>query len=195
MIFHSKKQTGFSLVETLVAIAILLIVIAGPMAISSRTAKSSSFASEQVQAFFLAQEGVELAQKAKDQFFLEHFADEVVNDQPWAEFSDEFGNYEECYSSEGCGLEWGSVDGELAPPVDCTGTACRLYKNDSAGRSQFTYNTIANGETPFTRKIYFTANGNSDVKIKSVVTWRTGSIVADQRVEVDTYLYNIYDKP
>ena len=59
MIYLQDKQKGFSLVETLVAISILLIVIVGPMTISMSTAKSSSFASEQVQAFFLAQEGLE----------------------------------------------------------------------------------------------------------------------------------------
>jgi prepilin-type N-terminal cleavage/methylation domain-containing protein len=53
------QQSGFSLVETLVAISLLLIMIVGPMAISAKTAKSTSFASEQVQAFFLAQEGLD----------------------------------------------------------------------------------------------------------------------------------------
>ena len=70
MIFYQQKQSGFSLVETLVAISILLIVIVGPMTISMQSAKSSSFASEQVQAFFLAQEGLELAEKARDDLLL-----------------------------------------------------------------------------------------------------------------------------
>jgi len=73
MIFNLNKQAGFSLVETLVSISILLLVIVGPMTITSRTAKSATFASEQVQAFFLAQEGVELAQKARSDLVLRKF--------------------------------------------------------------------------------------------------------------------------
>lgn len=70
---HYSKQSGFSLVETLVAITILLVVIIGPMTISSSAAKSTSFASEQVTAFFLAQEGAELIEKARNDLLLEHF--------------------------------------------------------------------------------------------------------------------------
>ena len=41
MMFYQNKQSGFSLVETLVAISVLLIVVVGPMTISMRTAKST----------------------------------------------------------------------------------------------------------------------------------------------------------
>lgn len=49
--------------ETLVAITILLIVVVGPMKIIISASNSTSFSGEQVVAFFLAQEGAEIAQK------------------------------------------------------------------------------------------------------------------------------------
>lgn len=73
MMYVRNTQSGFSLVETLVAITILLIVISGPLAISTSTARSTSFSSEQVEAFFLAQEGAELAQKIRDDLLLAAF--------------------------------------------------------------------------------------------------------------------------
>lgn len=192
MINYKHQQSGFSLVETLVAITLLLLVIVGPMAISSQTAKSSTFASEQVQAFFLAQEGLELAQKARDDMRLDEFKGDIADG--WGEFVNSSGAYGDCFSSNGCGLEWGSTPGEVVVN-NCSGDSCRLYRS-TGGRSWFTYDSSGgNVQTPFTREIYFETNttnapdSDREVYVHSVVTWRTGSFAADQIVEVDTYLY------
>jgi len=201
MIYYNKQQSGFSLVETLVAISLLLIIIVGPMSITSRTAKSSSFATEQIQAFFLAQEGLELAQKARDDLMLEFFKGDITD--PWGQFMDTGGTYQQCRTN-GCGLEWSSTQqGQLAAPVACAGGmggTCRLYvRNTSAARSMFTHSAGGgNTVTPFTRVIRFDISGldaTREVKIISTVTWRTGSLVQSQMVEVDTYLYNTYATP
>ncbi len=188
--FHLKKQAGFSLVETLVAISVLLIVMVGPMSVTSRTAKSATFATEQVQAFFLAQEGLELAEQARDSFILEYFEDSVANPSPWTDFITQHGT---CYVNDGCGLEW-QDNSIIRAPIDCSlGTKCRLnFEEDVTARSRFTYQA-ADSVTPFTRKIKFVANGAESVAVTSTVTWRTGSLIAEQRVETSTYLYNIYD--
>ena len=190
MYFH-KKESGFSLVETLVAISILLIVIVGPMTISMRTAKSSSFASEQVQAFFLAQEGLELAQKLRDDLLLRNFSTVSTLPNPWATFL----VTPQCFLASGCGLQWHpTIAGTLSTPVSCTtATNCLMYR-DNNGRSWFTHVATGNTPTIFTRRIYFT-NVGAGVAVRSLVTWRTGSLVTEQRVEVDTYLYNIYATP
>lgn len=196
MIRRSLTREGFSLIEMLVAVSVLLLVIVGPMTVTSRAAKSSAFASEQVQAFFLAQEGLELAQKLRDDLFLQYFAGSITN--PWTRFSDNTnsGVYGLCYGSNGCGLEW--VDSTtVASPISCTTlTNCRLNFKDSASRSKYTYSTTGTIETtPFTRQIIFTrvpATNPIAVEVRSIVTWRTGSLIAEQRVETQTYLYNIY---
>ncbi len=205
MMLFKNKQTGFSLVETLVAVSILLIVIVGPMTISARTAKSSSFASEQVQAFFLAQEGLELAQKARDDGTINYFKDDVLSPNPWSDFIKDNGTgvYKDCFNTDGCGLQWGvgASSNLLTTPVLCdaaTVSTCRIYRSAANVRSHFNHTAGGNTITPFTRRIYFEKSGLDparEVRIRSVVTWRTGSIVADQQVELSTYLYNIYDTP
>lgn len=194
MMYFQKKESGFSLVETLVAISILLIVIVGPMTISMRTAKSSSFASEQVQAFFLAQEGVEFLQKHSYDYYNRYF-DGLITD-PWGQTSDPSGAYSNCFSSSGCGLEWSTTAGVLEPPRSCTSVSnCLLYRSSGTGRSHFTH-SAAGTPTIFTRRLYFSEHiPNTQIRIRSVVTWRTGSLVAEQRVEIDTYLYNEYGTP
>ncbi len=197
---YNVSEKGFSLVETLVAITILLLVIIGPMTISSRTAQSTSFSSEQVIAFFLAQEGAELAQKARDDLLLRQFLssnDPLYLNNYWSIFSNQNGAYRECYEPAGCGLEiTGNNSGSLITPLDCgTFDLCRLYLDESAGniRSHYTHTSTAGDPTIFTRKIFFDWDGIDQVKVTSQVTWQSGVTADDQEVAVETYLFNIYE--
>ena len=199
------QSGGFSLIEMLVAVSVLLLVIVGPMTVTSRTAKSSAFASEQVQAFFLAQEGLELAQKLRDDLLLRSFilpiSDPNYVANPWYQFTDatNAGAYRFCYGG-GCGLQWSDADSTvIATPINCaTITNCKLYYDTGAERAKYTYTALNNETTPFTRRITFRpepAGSPNSVQITSTVTWRTGSLIAEQKVEAQTYLYNIYDRP
>lgn len=193
MIKQSFKQRGFTLVETLVSITILLIIVTGPMTISMSSAKSTNFASEQVIAFFLAQEGAEIAQKTRDEFWL----NDILNaDSQWDDFADDTtgGFFEDCFTTSGCGLELNTdTSGSLKSIVDCAVNSCRLYFNSTAERDRYTYSSAAgNTEMLYTRKIYFTKISDSDVKVISEVTWRTGTLRQIQKVEVETHLFNVY---
>ncbi|MCA9355357.1 prepilin-type N-terminal cleavage/methylation domain-containing protein, partial [Candidatus Kaiserbacteria bacterium] len=102
MRYFRSQQEGFSLVETLVAITILLIVVVGPMKIIISASNSTSFSGEQVVAFFLAQEGAEIAQKARDDLVLRKFlptADSEYLASPWDKFKDSSnsGTYRRCF--------------------------------------------------------------------------------------------------
>jgi prepilin-type N-terminal cleavage/methylation domain-containing protein len=205
---YAPSQSGFTLVETLVAITILLIVMVGPMTISSQTAKSSTFASEQVTAFFLAQEGVELMQKARDDLLVRSFATDATTAErsPWAIFTNTSasGRYRLCFDAvngnEGCGIEIlaHNATTDISTPIDCGSMsaakpqACHLWYASAAVRSRFTHSSTGNTMTPYNRRIHLTLINPNEVLVSSVVTWQSGNLRNEQRVEVESRLFNLY---
>ena len=189
MKLHYSPQAGFSLVETLVAITILLIVITGPLAVSVNTARSTNFASEQTVAFFLAQEGAELMQIARDNLVLDSFSSGSV---AWDAFTDETGTYAACYEPEGCGVELGA-GGLIVHACSDPVTPCRLFFDDGNFRNVYTYDDSSGNEEMLYSRIITLENISSDyVRVESRVVWRTGSLRDVQEVKVETYLYNVY---
>ncbi len=67
---NKSHKKGFTLIETMVAISILLISIIGPLEIASKGLFSAIYAKEEITAFYLAQEGVELLKNVRDSNYL-----------------------------------------------------------------------------------------------------------------------------
>lgn len=66
IISKRKGQAGFTLVEAMVAIAILSISITGPLVIAQKGIASAIYSRDQVTAFYLAQEAVEYIRNVRD---------------------------------------------------------------------------------------------------------------------------------
>ncbi|MSU55592.1 MAG: prepilin-type N-terminal cleavage/methylation domain-containing protein [Candidatus Taylorbacteria bacterium] len=62
----SYFKCGFSIVETLIAIAILSVAVVAPMSLAQRGLIASIYAKDQVTAFYLAQESVEYVRNLRD---------------------------------------------------------------------------------------------------------------------------------
>ena len=61
-----KFTTGFTLVEALVAISLLMVAISSPMYIAQKGLSASMFARDQMTASFLAQDGIEAVKNIRD---------------------------------------------------------------------------------------------------------------------------------
>ena len=63
---YKSKSRGFTILETLVAISILILAITAPLVIVAQALRSSYYARDQVTAYFLAQEAVEFLRNMRD---------------------------------------------------------------------------------------------------------------------------------
>src|SRR5512146_2123672 len=61
-----RAVAGFTLIETMVAVLLLAIAIAGPLTIASKGLSSALIAKDQIGAYYLAQDAVEYVRFARD---------------------------------------------------------------------------------------------------------------------------------
>ncbi len=66
-IINYKKEEGFTLVETLIAISILMIAIASPINLAQKALSSAVLSRDQMTASFLAQDGLEATKNLRDE--------------------------------------------------------------------------------------------------------------------------------
>lgn len=164
MIFAKyRKRKGFTVVEALVAIGILVLAISGGFAAISLSLNRSNLSKEQVTAFYLAQEAMELFRSRRDSNsmqglnWLDGIADTgdpcanntICRIDPIAVPS---GNW---YS---CGASWGS---------------CPALRNSGSPGYLYGYNGAWNA-TIFTREIQVRTLGVDVIEVEVRVTWPHG---------------------
>ncbi len=71
--------TGFTLIETLVAISILMVAIVAPMTLATQALSAAFYARDQITAFYLAQEGIEVVRSVRDHNILLATAGQSAN--------------------------------------------------------------------------------------------------------------------
>lgn len=191
-------QKGFTLVETLVAITILLLVIIGPMTIASNGMRNSYYAGDQTTAVYLAQEAIEHIQKLRDDVALDEFDDYRTNGsngngntQSWYTNLDA-----DCKDSQGCDINFlmntfrdCGVTGECQLRVD-------LGNPNSLSMLVYGY---GNGggwtDSIFTRQILVGAMTNGGVPVTVTVSWTAAAFGNTTRsVVLQSYFYDHYNR-
>lgn len=166
-----QKNKAFTLVETLVAISILMIAVAGPLTVANQGLTSAIYSKDQMVASFLVQESMETIKYLRDY----NLSSGAVN---WLE---------NIYCGNTCdisGFSFMNGDGYLNYYRDCVGGSenrCRLYLNninaythDSSGKPTHFYRNykIVQAGNPAT------ACGTADTECVLTVTvsWKEGTI-------------------
>lgn len=190
-------EKGFTLVEVLVSISILLVVILGPMTIAQKGMQNAYFASERVTAVFLAQEAMEYFEHERNEAALQKFRQYTggaAAPDTWAKFRDN--TFAACRTNNGCDVDlYAGTVHECSDASDCN---LKKYVGNTTHNRMYGYYT-GWGTSPFTRKIHLdTPPGiplasTEEVAITIEVTW-TGAGAYPRTVVLQGWLHDIYDR-
>ena len=195
--FKDKKikrglmKSGFTVIESLVAISILLLAVSGSFAAAQSSLQSSNFVKNRVTAYYLAQEGVEHIRHLRDNNGLKMInGDTTVT---WLE-----GVIVPCAivvspASVGCRIDATLVNA----PTACSATCPNLRLDKTTGQFQYTTSSD-NIDSGFNRVIKVeavshvadsdTSNPKTEVKVTSKVTWIQAGVT--KTLDVSENLYN-----
>lgn len=167
MIHYPNK--GFTLVETLVAITVLMIAIVGPLYAVHKSVAASYAARDTMIATALAQEGVEYVRYVRDGNYLETNPD-------WLD------GLSACRvngaSDYGC-----AVDAYLRTIQACPSSGCPVLNNDAVGR----YTYAAGTATRFSRAVTIKTISETEVRVTVTVSWITLKTPYTVRVSEELY--------
>jgi Tfp pilus assembly protein PilV len=173
---YLENKSGYSLVEVLVAITILMLSIVGPITIASKSMQSAQYARQQTTAFFLAQEGISIANTIRNDTGVTAYWDTSVTSWSWTTNP----ALAPCFDPDGCDIDF--RDASLTSNVvNCSTVANCLLRFD-AGAARAAY----------TRVLTFTLDGD-EVRVVSRVSWDSTLMGGTQEVELTTSLFNLFD--
>ena len=150
-----SSERAFTLIETLVAVSVLLLSLAGPLTIAAQALSSAYYARDQITAFYLAQEGVEYIRAVRDENY-------IVGAANWLEGIDE------------CLGQPCTVDTVNFTHALCASGVCgRVLLNENTDL----FNHSSGRDTVYTRSVQLdTVAGNpKEVTITVSITWQTGT--------------------
>lgn len=167
----SFNHQGFSLVETLVAVSIIILAIVGPITTAQRSFVSAEYSKDQVRAYYLAEEGLEYIHYIRDLNALSN------GSQSWLT------GLNNCIvsgsSKNGCAVDpsvTGNQNITSCNDPENTPSVCKLNFNSNTGI--YSHQNGSNFTTTNFRrwvKIYDT-NNPIEKNVTVSVEWKTGSL-------------------
>lgn len=167
---------AFTLIETLIAITILTLAVAGPSFIASRAIIAAETARDQLTALYLAQESVEYVRMMRDNQYLAAYreSESNISEEAWDELLSNQSLGKCVMSNEGGNNRFCTLDttpGAIQPLDDCPGNTrdhcAPLYVDGLYAQRE----TGESAETPFTRTVQVTEVSPDEIKIVSTVSW------------------------
>jgi prepilin-type N-terminal cleavage/methylation domain-containing protein len=171
--FYTRKQGGYTLVETLVAISIFAVSILGILVALSQGLVDNGYAKKKVVAAYLAQEGIEYVRNLRDTYM-------IYGGNPqtsWDTFKSRLTQAPaSCDGASGCYFNPSGINysDQSQPIIDMSITGCSgscpvlLYSNGA-------YSYSAGIDSGYRRKISVVQENADEIKVISTVSWTQGS--------------------
>ncbi|KKR45379.1 MAG: hypothetical protein UT90_C0003G0002 [Parcubacteria group bacterium GW2011_GWA1_40_21] len=160
---------GFTLIETLVAISILMVAVASPLTIAQKGLASAIYAKDQIIASYLAQDAIEYIINASDK--------NVADGKGWL-----LGISDNCGTA--CAVNT-RIDSGIA---SCAGTCDALNYNESTNIYSHDSTGGDNKASPFTRTVKATEGPTDEALITVTMSWKDKG--ADRSLNFYTRIFN-----
>ncbi|MEI6660161.1 MAG: prepilin-type N-terminal cleavage/methylation domain-containing protein [bacterium] len=174
-----KLTTGFTLIETMVAVFILTLALSSLLTLTSSSVFSARYAKNEISASYLLREIADYVRNDRDNVAFHINAGGVG----WVTFLNKYGygngSSTSCFLANGCYFEPANIS--FNPPTICPAGVCPTlnYDEDATFNDFYTYRTPAVVVTsPFKRKINMKINStNSDeLDVTVTVSWDNGGL-------------------
>jgi len=173
MIKKISKKRGFTIIESLVAISILVVAVVGTLTAVQSSISSHIYSKDQVIAFYLAQEGFEHIRNLRDQNRLNglHWLSGVAEDSD-----------DPCSFGNAC-----IVDPLLVySPTRCSGVGnCPVLRQDNE-EGYYGYHASWS-PTNFKREITLTSVNENEIAITVEVSWSKGLVQREFRARENLF--------
>lgn len=172
---HTHKK-GFTVVEALVAISILLMAITGAFSVAQSSLQSSSLAKNRTTAYFLAQEGIEYIRNLRDHNGIAALIERTSNIS-WLEGFGEDG--------DPCEVDVGTCyydvlpDGQTVLNECVNGNCPNLFIDNETHLFQYgTQGPLGAYDSGFNRtiRLFSVPNNDNEIEVRVEVTWLQGSV-------------------
>lgn len=152
----ANKNKGFTIIEALVAIAVLMMALGGPLVLAVSSIGDARASKNKVTAFYLAEEALEYVRNVRDSNFLQRTT-ETSSPKP----TDWLAGLSNCFSGN-C-----YFDVFISPPsiASCVGTCPLMKINNTNNHYGYT-----GADSIFTRYITIVNSGN-EIKVTVTVVW------------------------
>lgn len=169
------QERGFTLIETLIAVTILSLAVAGPLTTASRAIVAAQTARDQLTASYLAQEGLEYVRAMRDKEFLSAYSAGLpdTSDAAWDTFLNGggVGSIVACKTTEGETTTGCTLDPALpmgSALQACSGGSCTpLYLANGI----YTQQSGIGEQTSFTRIVRIFNATDTYARVESTVFW------------------------
>lgn len=169
---YKNKNAGFTIIEAMIAILVLLIAVVAPLSIITSNLNSTFFARDEVIATYLAQEGVEIIRQRRDSNFI-NIGSGVVWDN----------GFTSCES--GCRVDGTKITLGVPTISPCISGACEDLYLDPNGF--YTHDADGTVGSNFSRNISTKYNTDrTEILVTVNVSFQTGRRV--KTVTVEDYL-------
>ena len=154
------QKKGFTILETLVAIAILMLAVTGPLYFASNSLMSAVYARDQITAFYLAQEGFEQIRAVRD--------NNILNNDSWLTGIWSADDTSPC--TVACEID-AFNDSKNLIPTKCPASGCEPLILGTEGK--YSYKQGTGTTTSFVRTIQVTATTPDEAKVTVKMDWVT----------------------